>query len=370
MSDKNKSLCPMPWSHVKMNVQGHISPCCVFDISKSPADMPPMPQIRDGVQAGIESEYMERIRERMNSGERLPECERCYLAEENGVDSHRLTWKRFDEFINTEPKVRFLETAFSTHCNMACRMCGEAFSSKWKLINNPGMSPDTSVDNYDIEFYDFDFSEMKIVKVLGGEPLLSKDHDLFLEKLVKKAKNPEEVALMYHTNGSIFPKPRILELWKKVRTVVVALSIDGHGKLNEYLRPGASWKTIERNIEKFKEIDNVHVKCCAAINAMNIMHMTDFCRWQVDTFGSTQAMNVVTIPEYMAIENMTDDLKVRAKAELDRMVSEFPETKGFRDWCFQLMDRSTGDMSFEKMANTEKRLDEYFGQDFWDINHS
>ena len=103
---------------------------------------------------------------------------------------------------------------------------------------------------------------------------------------------------------------------------------------------------------------------------MNIMHIVDFCRWQEDIFGSTQSMNVVTIPEYMAIENMTDDLKLRAKAELDRMISEFPETKGFRDWCFQVMDRVDGDMSFEKMANAEKRLDEYFGQDFWDINHS
>jgi hypothetical protein len=34
------------------------------------------------------------------------------------------------------------------------------------------------------------------------------------------------------------------------------------------------------------------------------------------------------------------------------------------------MDRLTGDMSFEKIADTERRLDEYFGQDFWDINHS
>ena len=365
-----KYACSMPWSHVKMNVQGHISPCCVFDTTKSSDDMPPLPQIRDGVQAGMESEYMERIRERMNSGERLPECERCYAAEENGVNSHRLTWKRFDKFINTTPKVRFLETAFSTHCNMACRMCGEAFSSKWKLINNPGISPDTTIDNYDISYYDFDFSELEIVKVLGGEPLLSKDHDLFLEKLIGESNNPGDIVLFYHTNGSIFPKPHILEIWKKFKTVVVALSIDGHGKLNEYLRPGASWDTITRNIEKFKNIDNIRIKCCASINAMNIMHIVDFCRWQEDIFGSTQSMNVVTIPEYMAIENMTDDLKLRAKAELDRMISEFPETKGFRDWCFQVMDRVDGDMSFEKMANAEKRLDEYFGQDFWDINHS
>lgn len=368
MPEKNKSLCPLAWSHVKMNVQGHITPCCVFDETKSPENMPSPPRIRDGVQASMESEYMQRIRERMNAGERLPECERCYVAEENGVDSHRLTWKRFDEFINTEPKVRFLETAFSTHCNMACRMCGEDFSSKWKLINNPGMSPDTTIANYDIEYYDFDFSELKIVKVLGGEPLLSKDHDLFLEKLVEKAKNPEEVALMYHTNGSIFPKPKIVELWKKVRTVVVALSIDGHGKLNEYLRPGAKWETIAENIEKFKQIENIHIKCCASINAMNIMHITDFCRWQVETFGSTQSMNIVTIPQYMAIENMTDDLKDRAKAELDRMVSEFPQTKSFSDWCYQVMDKVNGDMSFDKIAEYEKKLDNYFDQSFTDFN--
>ena len=360
----------MPWSHVKMNVQGHISPCCVFDSNASPDDMPPEPLIKDGVQAAINSDYMNRIRERMNSGERLPECERCYSAEENGVNSHRKTWERYDRYINTEPKGRFLETAFSTNCNMACRMCGEAFSSKWKLINNPGMSPDTSIDNYDISYYDFDFSDLDVVKVLGGEPLLSKDHDLFLEKLFTKSDNPEEVVLFYHTNGSIFPKPRILELWKKFKTVVVALSIDGHGKLNEYLRPGASWETIENNISKFKQIENVRLKCCAVVNSLNVMHMVDFCQWQVDTFGQTQSINVVTIPEYMAISNMTDELKERAKIELYKMSDRFPETAGLRDWCIQLMDNNKGDMTFEKIAEKEKRLHEYFGLDFWDINQS
>ena len=96
--------------------------------------------------------------------------------------------------------------------------------------------------------------------------------------------------------------------------------------------------------------------------------MTEFCRWQTETFGSTQSMNIVTIPEYMAIENMTDDLKERAKEELDRMVEEFPQTASFKDWCCQVMDNTDGEMTFEKIASKENKLDEYFGQNFFEYN--
>lgn len=358
MEKKNKSLCPMPWSHVKMNVQGHITPCCVFDIGKSPDDMPPLPLIRDGVQAGMKSEYMERIRERMNSGERLPECERCYLAEENGVDSHRLTWKRFDEFINTEPKVRFLETAFSTHCNMACRMCGEAFSSKWKLINNPGMSPDTTIDNDSLDYYDGDLSELKLIKLVGGEPLLDKKHEPFLKMLFDKSDKPEDIILYYNTNGTIKPKQPVLDFWKKAKKVILVFSIDGIGELNEILRPPHDWKTISDNVDYFKTLEgiNFEFRMHTVISVANIKHLMPLVQYSMTNFNQMPEFDLLTHPEHLSLQNI--DYKDEVTDFIYNNYSHVTDKLSYvTDFINQPSDKS---YSKEDICNAETKITKYF----------
>lgn len=360
-----KYACPMPWSHAKLNVQGHISPCCLFD--DTPEDG--RPDISDGIQNSINSDYMKNIRERMLAGENLPECHRCYSAEKNGVPSQRTTFTEmgWDKYIGGKPKVRFLETAFSTHCNLACRMCGEEFSSKWKLINNPKKSPETSITSYSLDVYDCDLSELEIIKILGGEPFLSKEHDEFLERIIEKSNNPSKITLVYHTNGTIFPKQHIIDMWKKLKKVKIDLSIDGHGKLNEYLRPGHKWETIEENIDKFKEL-GVQITNQAVIHNLNIMHIVDFCHWQMKVFGELQSLKVLDIPEHMSIRNMSDELKERAIQELDKMVSIWPWTKEFSDWAKDTMSQSGIEQSWRDMSKQHRKLDQYFSQNFFEHN--
>lgn len=367
-----KYACSMPWTHSKLNIQGHISPCCLFDTRhdehRSYTTMD-MPQIKDGIQSALDSEYMESIRQRMLSGENLPECHRCYTAEKNGIESQRTTYGKmgWDKYIGQKPKVRFLETAFSTHCNLACRMCGEEFSSKWKLINNPKQSPETAIVNYDLNIYDADLSELEVVKVLGGEPFLSKDHDSFLENIISRSNNPENITLIYHTNGTIYPKQHIVDMWSKLKEVEIALSIDGHGKLNEYLRPGHDWETVANNIEKFKKLD-VKITNQAVIHNLNIMHIVDFCKWQEKTFGKLESLNVLTIPEHMSIASMTPELKKQASEKLAEAVSIWPFLQSFSDWAHEIMNRDGEEQTWKDMSKKHRKLDQYFGQNFFEHN--
>jgi sulfatase maturation enzyme AslB (radical SAM superfamily) len=368
-----KYACSMPWTHSKLNVQGHISPCCLFDTGHDAhhhlRTQVGFPQVKDGMQSAIDSEYMETIRQRMLSGENLPECHRCYTAEKNGVDSQRTNYRRlgWDKYIGQKPKVRFLETAFSTHCNLACRMCGEEFSSKWKLINNPKQSPDTAIVNYDLNVYDADLSELEVVKVLGGEPFLSKDHDAFLENIISRSNNPENITLIYHTNGTIFPKQNVIDMWKKLKEVEIALSIDGHGKLNEYLRPGHKWRTIQSNIQKFKELD-VTISNQAVIHNLNIMHIVEFAKWQEQVFGNLEAFNILTIPEHMSISNMSPELKKKAAVKLNEFLELWPKQTELVSWALEIMKRPGEKQTWEIMKEKHKKLDEYFGQNFSDYN--
>ena len=67
-------------------------------------------------------------------------CVKCWHAEDSGIESFRQRFRDYDKFIGQEPKIRYIETALSTHCNLSCRMCNDNFSSKWKLIKNRNVS--------------------------------------------------------------------------------------------------------------------------------------------------------------------------------------------------------------------------------------
>ena len=367
---KMKYACSLLWSHAKLNVHGHISPCCNFDENKSPQSMPTPPQIKNGIQNSIDSEYMNTVRQRMISGEKLPECHRCHHAEESGHTSLRTFSNRWNKHIGETPKIRFLETAFSTHCNLACRMCDETFSSKWKLINSPGISPETAIVNYDLNIYDCDLSELQAIKVLGGEPLLSKEHDKFLENVISKSNNPKDITLVYHTNATIYPNKNIINMWRKLKNVRLALSIDGVGKLNEYLRPGHKWETIENNINKFKQLEFIELSNLGVIHNLNILHIVDFCRWNEETFGKVQPMNLLNTPEHLSIKNMSQELKQKSREQLDIMLSTWPDTIDFYNWCINTMSEDGDELTFMDMRKHQKKLDVYFNQNFLEYNKS
>lgn len=301
--------CAYLWNHVRMHVDGTILPCCLFDPLEGKGLE--IPLINDGIQNAFESELFEDTRDRMLSGEELPECHRCWQPENNGGGSLRLIANKvFDKHIDKPKKIRYIETALSTHCNLACRMCNETFSSKWKLINNPKQSVDTSVDNFELTNYDGDLSELELIKLVGGEPLIDKNHVNFLQMLFDKSKDPSNITLYYNTNGTIKPNAEILEFWKSAKAVRMLFSIDGVGRINEILRPPHKWDTIIKNIEFFKRQDinfifNVH----SALSVLNIKHMIDVIQFSMMNFNTLPEIDFLMQPEHLSLKNLHDDYK-------------------------------------------------------------
>lgn len=289
-----------------MHVDGTVLPCCMFDVKEIPNKNLAIPKTKDGIQAAFNSELFEDVRQRMSNEEEIPECHRCWHSERINKYSLRLqTFKGFGEYIGTK-KIRYIETAFSSHCNLACRMCNETFSSKWKLINNPGMSPDTTIDNDSLDYYDGDLAELKFIKLVGGEPLLDKKHEPFLKMLFDKSDNPRDIVLYYNTNGTIRPKQCVLDFWKKVKKVILVFSIDGIGELNEILRPPHDWKTISDNIDYFKTIDgiNFEFKMHTVISVANIKHLMPLVQYSMMNFNQIPEFDLLRYPEHLSLQNI------------------------------------------------------------------
>jgi MoaA/NifB/PqqE/SkfB family radical SAM enzyme len=356
-----------------MSVEGTVLPCCHWEGDCGVGGG--APKIQDGIQNAIDSEYFNSIRERMLAGEELSECRQCLDEEKHGAPSMREDLnEQYGKYIGKTPKLRYIELAFSTHCNLACRICNESYSSKWKLINNPKLTVDTSVAAFDLENYDVDLSELDVIKVVGGEPFLSKNHYDYLNKFISQSTNPNNVIIEYYTNGTVFPNKNIIDYWKKLKEVRISISVDGFGTLNDYLRSGSSWKKITETVDKFMNIEDVNIVMGThtVITSLNVLQLPKLVEWIVQTFGEFDvgSFDVARYPEHLSIVNLADEEKDKIRTGINIMKDKMGGIEQV-EILFDVLEEalnenSDGNYTFEDIAKKEQKLDKYFKQDFWD----
>ena len=56
----------------------------------------------------------------------------------------------------------------------------------------------------------------------------------------------------------MFYNEKLVELLKSFKDVVLIISLDGIGKVHEYIRPGCDFNLVESNITKFRD-DGINV---------------------------------------------------------------------------------------------------------------
>ena len=142
--------------------------------------------------------------------------------------------------------IEFIEISISNKCNITCRMCGPKFSSKWAEIDNV----EVEKQNYSTLLDSIDFSTVKRIKYLGGEPFITPE----FKELIDRVTNKENVDLQVNTDATFFPSKYISEL-AKFKSMNVALSIDGIGKVDEYIRQGTDWNKKLSVIKQWLDTD-------------------------------------------------------------------------------------------------------------------
>jgi len=240
----------------------------------------------------------------------------CYKDEAlNGQSMRTEMWDDSEKYglssleNNTPPELTYLDLSISNTCNNKCRMCMPELSTSWYAdAKQLGLEiPKGIITNPLIE--NGDFSKLKYLKLLGGEPLLEQDK---LIKILKQCDLPN-LRINLITNTTVIPTEELHNLFTQCKKVSVSLSMDATGALNEFLRKGSEWaKTVDWFISNNYDL-NVH--SVASIYNVNVLHqLNKFCQSK----KLIQKCVLVDGPEYMMPRNLPVQVKEKLKKRLEK----------------------------------------------------
>jgi sulfatase maturation enzyme AslB (radical SAM superfamily) len=100
-------------------------------------------------------------------------------------------------------------------------------------------------------FWEQIYSQIPNLKQLyfaGGEPLMIKEHKLFLEEIIRQG-HAKNILVRYNSNA-ILLEDDIVELWKHFRQVKFGVSMDGIGSRLNYIRYPTDFSRVEEVLDK------------------------------------------------------------------------------------------------------------------------
>lgn len=374
----SKTFCILPWIHFATRPNGDMRLCCSANASGAGDDHAiGLVKNENGIPANFgketpmsawNNEYMRSVRIAMLNGNIPSSCKKCFDEESNGVASKRVwetgTWMEegidIQELINqtTEDgiipeKLVYLDLRLGHTCNLKCVMCSPHDSSQWvpehkkiyPLFKNEEIKRQMSWDRKDFNNFwhenpDFwkemyaQIPNLKQVYFAGGEPLMIREHKLFLEEIVRQG-YADKILVRYNTNGLLLDET-IIDLWKKFKKVKVGFSIDAVDQRNYYIRYPSDWSIIERNLHRLDNTpSNIQVSIATAIQILNIKHLPEFAKWKIqqnfkkvnfeNVTGGIQAgggifnMHLLYIPTFLSIRCLPS----KDKAEVRWKFAEF-----------------------------------------------
>lgn len=338
--DKLKStdtFCILPWLHLNVQPNGDIYPCCMAPYGDNIGNTSThtLEEIWNGPE-------MNMIRKQMMRGDRPHLCQRCFLIEDNGLNSPRFTHNdyfknRITEVLDdTNPdtgevkdfKLRYWDFRWSNICNFKCRMCGVYSSSKWHQEAVELHGDNTAIPSKGIlEFnsngkenvfaqVDKFINDVEEIYFAGGEPLVMEEHYLILEKLIAAGRT--DVRLRYNTNFSHlkFKKWDLFAMWQKFLDdpkgqIQLFASLDAVGELAEVIRDGTKWSKVYQNIKRCQETD-IKIYFSPTISILNMFFIEELidvaAELKIDR-DKVNVNNLLTTPDCYDIRLLPDYLK-------------------------------------------------------------
>jgi len=381
-----ESICSQPWISLDIGNDGTFRPCCYFSDSIKKQNGDSYNVTTATLEQVYNSSYMKDLRQQFIQGEKPDACSRCWNEERDGTNSKRMLLKhRFKPYSfdanweqNDIKNLKFVSIATGGICNLKCRICNAASSSKIaeeqlrqvafvdrkkhdsykKLLDGRWVKDQSAWDKFtdnDVSIEHFD--------IAGGEPMLQNDQFRMLKKIIDQDR-AHQVCLHYNTNGTVFSDQHI-DIWKKFKLVDIAVSIDNIQERFEFERSGASWSELQDNLGKFFSIKshNIKISLHLAINVQNVFYLPEICEWIIQQPFDSVHFTHVYHPELMYVGNVTAAAQRLILEKLDGYVCADPALQIFIQTTVTVLQSTTAVDGID-FCTYMKNLDKLRNQDF------
>jgi len=332
MSKETDTTCVLPWIHFSVKPSGGIKPCCRFETFADNETQSNFVDLNlsnfNNVADVLKTEQLANIRKKMLNGEKINGCKKCYVEEKIHGKSMR-TGLNEEYDINTildknDTTLQFLEVGFGNYCNLACRSCGADLSTSW-FDDDKALSPhynrtvQKKIQNSKFLWKPEDFETVSYIKFTGGEPMLHPNFIKFLDVIIS-GNHQTHITLEVFTNCSWVPKNKILDRLKKFKNIKIYLSVDGTGKVNDYIRHYSDWNIVESSLLTWlifeKNTPNLSSILTPTVSIYNVFNIKDLVLYwkkirtdtglEITEESGYIVTNIVVYPEYISLNLLPD----------------------------------------------------------------
>jgi radical SAM protein with 4Fe4S-binding SPASM domain len=309
--------CAAPWRGLHITPQGDVKTCCA-------GYSPRLGKLNNStITEIINSNELKEIRQSIKNGVPHSYCKNCVTDEKFGTSERNWHNNTNPEFTPATADINehipaLIDVRWNTTCNLSCNYCDSYASSKWANIKKIPVVPATR--KYYTEVCDYINNyrdQIRRVALVGGEPLLLPENEDLLDVL------PDNCLLSIITNLSInLENNKVFKKLKSKTNVSWHISFENLGSQFEYVRHGAKWEILEKNIQTVLALQNVgHKSAIHAVyslyNATQLVELIDWSKRQ----GLDINWQGLKFYEYLDPLFHNESIRLKAINELDQVLS-------------------------------------------------
>ena len=319
------TMCCLPFMAVDQK-QGRRSPCCQT-ASQHWGSF-------STIEEYWHSESLAQLRQQMVDGQRAAECVHCWRAEDAGQVSMRqaVNQSRFHMINLDQPRIKQVKLNTGNTCNISCMMCFDSVSSSYEKLwstDTTWIMPENKLKklSYDHQMQDYILEhagDIEVIEVLGGEPLFNKQFIQLAESLAASGA-AKHMTMMIITNGTLLTQ-RLIDLFRKFKKTVFAVSVDGVGLVNDYQRWPSRFDEIDKNLAMINH--HFDLSLLPTVTAVNIIGMSNLYEYALSKNYVINNIEPVQHWPQLNPANLPDLLKKLVDSKFDYLIQKPGDTDG------------------------------------------
>lgn len=315
-----KNFCYAPWTNIHINPQGTYKTCCGGSIEL--ADLKTIP-----IQQVTQSPVLLEIKTAILNNQEHANCTNCIRQEQMSSASER-SW--YDDISNLETinlesindhHLQNLDIRWSNTCNLSCTYCGPEASSQWAALKKIPIERLDYTDTMSsiLTLIKDNHSSLKNLGLLGGEPLLQKENELLLDVI------DPNVNINLITNLSVpLENNRIFKKLLEKNFVAWDVSFETIQDRFEYVRHGAKWDTLVKNIRylqnAIKDKPGHIIGAAGVFSIYNALNLSEIHQYFQDNNLPTLRWNELHYPNILSVAGLPKKYRLIAANELEKSI--------------------------------------------------